>query len=182
MRKVTILNFSGRDNGNCAEVADRIVNTFTNTDVCSYLISSIYDPCNNCDYQCLKPGETCPKLSDNQRKLMDRVLASDLVYYIIPNYCGIPCANYHAFNERNVGYFNGDRSAMGRFMNLEKRFVMISNTESPAFEAVIKQQCTSEARTLYLKSSKYNKNSIAGDMMTSQEAAYDLTAFLAEDL
>ena len=110
------------------------------------------------------------------------MLESDLIYYIIPNHCGVPCANYYAFNERNVGYFNGDRSIMGKFMNISKRFIMVSNTETTAFESVIKQQSTAEAKTLYLKTSKYKKNSIAGDLMTSKDAMDDLTAFLAADL
>ncbi len=182
MRKVTILSFSGRSNGNCAAVADLIMNVFASANVCTSLISSIYEPCNSCDYQCLKPGEICPKLNDNQRNIMERLLESDLVYYIIPNYCGVPCANYYAFNERNVGYFNGDRSIMGKFMNLNKRFIIISNTESPAFEAAIRQQCAGNAKTLYLKSYKYEKNSIAGDLLTSQDATDDLFVFLAADL
>ena len=182
MRIITILNFSGRNNGNCKAVADYISKAFTTSNICSFIIPSIFEPCNGCDYQCLKPGEVCPKLTNDQRDMMERLLESDLIYYIIPNYCGVPCANYYAFNERNVGYFNGDRSIMVKFMSLNKRFIMISNTESPAFEAVIKQQSTGEARTLYLKSSKYQVNSIAGDLMTSKTAIDDLKAFLAADL
>ena len=182
MRKVTILNFSGRNNGNCKAVADCIISAFSKANVCSFIIPSIFEPCNGCDYQCLKPGEVCPKLANDQRDMMERMLESDLIYYIIPNYCGVPCANYYAFNERNVGYFNGDRSIMGKFMNISKRFIMVSNTETTAFESVIKQQSTAEAKTLYLKTSKYKKNSIAGDLMTSKDAMDDLAAFLAADL
>ena len=182
MRKITILNFSGRNNGNCAAVTDHIMNAFKNTDICSYCVASIFNPCNSCDYQCLKPGNICPNLNDHQRKFMERLLESDLIYYIIPNYCGVPCANYYAFNERNVGYFNSDRSIIGKYMSLKKRFVMISNTESPAFEAVVKQQCTDEAKVVYLKSSTYNRSSIAGDLMTSPDAMDDLLTFLAADL
>lgn len=121
-------------------------------------------------------------MNDPQRNVMDQILGSNLVYYIIPNYCGVPSANYYAFNERIVGYFNGDRNLMGNYRNVPKRFIMISNTESPAFDAVVKQQADSEAKVLYLKSGKYAKNSIAGDLLTSQDAMRDLSAFLVEDM
>ena len=182
MINITILNFSARQTGNCAAVAEHIHHTFVNTNIHLYLISSIFTPCNSCNYQCLRSEEICPNLNERQRNVMDQILRSDLVYYIIPNYCGVPCANYYAFNERIVGYFNGNRDLMADYRNVLKRFVMISNTESPAFEAVAKQHTDGEAKVLYLKSSKYAKSSISGDLLVSQDAMSDLIAFLDYDI
>lgn len=182
MRNITILNFSGRKAGNCAGVETVIRCTFPNANIRAISVSSVYSPCNSCDYECLKPDVRCPLIDSAQEEAMRQILNSDLVYYIIPNYCGVPCGNYYAFNERNVGYFNGDRELMGKFLSIRKRFIMISNTEGAAFEMVMHQLSKQDAKALYLKSSKYAKSSIAGDLMTSTEAKADLTAFLAEDL
>ena len=100
-----------------------------------------------------------------------------LVYFIVPNICGYPCANYFAFNERTVGYFNMDREKMARYMNVPKRFIVISNTEG--FEDAMRQQTDEAPQMLYLKSRKYGKSSIAGDLLESDAAKADLDEFLS---
>ena len=117
-------------------------------------------------------------LTEDQRKIMDSVTEADLVYYIVPNYCGYPCANYFSFNERSVGYFNKDRNLMEKYMAVKKRFIIISNTENNFAEAM-RQQTNDQPDIFYLKSMKYQKQSIAGDLMTSEAAKADLRAFLA---
>ena len=109
---------------------------------------------------------------------MDAICSADLVYYIVPNYCGYPCANYFVFNERSVGYFNMDRALMQKYMAVTKRFVVISNTEGPNFANALKQQVAGEPEILYLKTSKYSKRSTAGDLTESEEAQADLLEFL----
>ena len=59
---------------------------------------------------------------------------------IIPNYCGYPCANYFAYNERSVGYFNLDKVLMDKYMNAKKRFIVVSNTEGTNIENALTQQ------------------------------------------
>ena len=105
---------------------------------------------------------------------------SDLVYFIVPNYCGYPCANYFAFNERSVGYFNMDPLRMDRYMSVTKRFIIVSNSEDHFAEAM-QQQTNEIPDILYLRSSKYGKQSIAGDIMDSDEAKAVLEAFLCND-
>ena len=107
---------------------------------------------------------------------MNSILNSDMVYMIVPNYCGYPNANYFAFNERSVGYFNLDRALTGTYMSVPKAFIIVSNTEG--FEAAMRQQTKEEPRMLYLKSGKYKKRSTAGDILESEEAQNDLTAFM----
>ena len=109
---------------------------------------------------------------------MDAVCQSDIVYMIVPNYCGYPCANYFAFNERSVGYFNMDRELMKRYISVQKRFIVISNTEGDNFRNALQQQTNEEPVILYLKSGKYRKRSTAGDIMESEEAVADLMTFL----
>ena len=173
---VTILSFSSRTGGNCANIGKYISNYHKN---CRLIMidSESVRACGSCDYECLKPGLRCPQLSDPYLEIMDALCRSDLVYFIVPNYCGYPCANYFAFNERTVGYFNMDREKMARYMNVPKRFIVISNTEG--FEAAMGQQTNEAPQILYLKSRKYGKSSIAGDLLESDAAKADLDEFLS---
>ena len=178
MKNVTILNFSSRNHGNCTHIADHIAVHNTETNVHTFVMDQRISPCNGCNYECLMPGATCPNVSQYQQEVMGAVLQSDVVYLIVPNYCGFPCANFLAFNERSVGYFNLDRGLMQRYMNVRKRFIIVSNTENEVFQKAMEQQTKDTSEVLYLKTSKYGKRSTAGDLMESPEAVADLDAFL----
>ena len=181
-RNVVILCFSGRSGGNCEQISEFIKHFYMRTNVLVFKIDNIsVSSCGGCNYECLKQCEICPKLTDEHRQLMDAIVDADIVYFIVPNYCGYPCANYFAFNERSVGYFNMDRTLMEKYMAVKKRFIIISNTETNFAEAM--QQQTNEAPDiLYLKSGKFKKQNIAGDLMTSDAAKADLWAFLDDYL
>ena len=138
-------------------------------------------PCGGCNYECLTPGVVCPAVNDHQKEVMDAVCDSDMVYTIVPNYCGYPCANYFAYNERTVGYFNLDRELTKKYMSVPKRFVVVSNTEGDNFVNALRQQTNEEPVILYLKSGKYRKRSTAGDIMDSVDAQADLRAFLEQN-
>jgi len=104
------------------------------------------------------------------------------VYYVIPNYCGYPCGNYFAFNERSVGYFNMNRELMNHYMSVPNRFIIISNTEDDNFVNAMRQQTEDTPNILYMQSRKYGKRSTAGDLLDSEAARADLDAYLAADL
>lgn len=176
--KITVLNFSPRSIGNCAEICRQILSHYESSNVCSYNVCECVSPCGTCDYECLKQGVICPNLTDVQTEMMDAIRSSDLVYYVIPNFCGMPNSVYYAFNERSVGYFNMDRTIMEQYMAAKKRFVVVSNTESATFTEALHQQTEENPEILYLKTSRYKKRSIAGDMMESAEAQTDLMDFL----
>ena len=65
-------------------------------------------------------------------------------------------------------------------MDVKKRFIIVSNSEEN-FTQAVRQQTNQEPDILYLKTRKYQKQSIAGDLMTSDAARADLQAFLAMD-
>ena len=181
-KKVLVLTFSDRKNGNCSKIAEYIEQFYMRTNVQTIVISrENFAPCGDCDYECLKPGVACPALTGRQKEIMDAVCQSAVTYFVVPNYCGYPCANYFAFNERSVGYFNGDRARMTAYMDAPKRFIIVSNSEGAAFEDAMRQQTNGTPQILYLKTRKYQKQSIAGDLMTSEEAKSDLAAFLSLD-
>ena len=177
MNNVVILNFSGRNVGNCSEISKFIEEHHTNANIFSHNIGECWNPCGGCDYECLKPGLECPVLTEQQRKIMDSAMQADMLYYIVPNYCGFPSANFYAFNERSVGYFNMDRAKLGQFMSVRKKFIIVSNTENPAFTQAMQQQAK-EPDMLFMKTSAYQKKSIAGDILTSEKAREDLKTFL----
>lgn len=177
-QNIVIIRFSDRPNGNCNAIASYIQGHLQSKTIKSYKITEkTMHPCGNCDYECLKTGSACPNLTAEQKVIYDSICNADLVYYIVPNYCGFPCANYYAFNERSVGYFNSDRALMQKFMSVKKRFIIVSNTEGRNFESAMMQQAK-ELEIMYLKTGKYGKKSIAGDLMESEAAKDDLQAFL----
>lgn len=181
MKNVTILNFSTRKDGNCAKIAQHINVHGTQTSVCSYVIDQRIGPCGGCDYECLRPNVNCPNVTDYQKEVMESVLSSDVTYLIVPNYCGFPCANFLAFNERSVGFFNMDRAVIQKYMDVRKRFIIVSNSENEVFRSAMEQQAKQPDEVLYLKTSKYGKRSIAGDILESPEAVADLNAFLDQE-
>ena len=176
-KNVVILSFSGRKEGNCAEIGRFIAQYHTNSNILTYNVGEYWTACGCCNYECLKPTETCPALTDVQRQIMDEVMSADMVYYIVPNYCGFPSANFYVFNERSVGYFNMDRAKLKHYMDIPKKFIIVSNTENPSFSQAMQQQAK-EPDMLFLKTSAYQKKSTAGDLMMSEKAQEDLKAFL----
>ena len=182
MRNITVLNFSARENGNCAAICRYIANYFSRADVRIYNTSELITPCGKCDYSCLKSGEKCPNVSDDYIEMMNRILGSHHVYFIVPNFCGFPCANYFSYNERSVGFFNRDQKLLEQYLSIRKRFVLISNTESEFWTEAMSQQTNDTPNILYLKSGKYGKRSIAGNILDSDEAKQDLQVYLNQDL
>lgn len=95
-----IISFSGRENGNCDQIAryiaaagDRIV----------YFRDRNVHPCYGCGYECFN-GE-CKYRSDGIYDLYNEVCSYDKVILIVPMYCGNPSSLYFIFNERCQDYF-----------------------------------------------------------------------------
>lgn len=98
-----------------------------------------------------------------------------LVYFIVQNYCGNPCSDYFAFIERSVGYFHMDQQKQALCSSVHKRFI-ISSSNTEGVELAIHSR-----PKLFLKSRKYGKQSIAGDILESAVAKADLDAILTEN-
>ena len=175
---VTILNFSDRINGNCAAVAEAIEHLYNRENVMIVRVSDHFKPCSGCDYECLRNGSRCPAVDREMDAIMEAICTCDITYYVIPNFCGVPCANYYAFNERSVGWFDGSKVKMDRYLSANKRFVFITNSMPDAFQDVIKHQCTGAAEVLQLASRKYSKRSSDGDILDSEIAVDELTQFV----
>lgn len=182
MKTVTLLSFSHRAAGNCAAVAAYIRQQLSDCHILEFVMDAeSCQPCHDCDYQCLKGEGACPHQKGNYYEVLQAICASDLTYFILPNYCGFPCASYFAFNERSVGFFHGNETVLARYLDTPKRFVIVSNTESQVFVEAMQQQVSQEPQILYLKSKNYGKQSINGDILTSTQAQIDLANFLRRD-
>ena len=91
MRKVTLLRFSHRQAGNCAAIAAHIRDRFPVGTVSEFIMDGdICKPCQNCDYQCLRGEGVCPHQNVLYFDAMNAIMASELVYFTLPNYWRFP--------------------------------------------------------------------------------------------
>ena len=107
MEKICVISFSGRSGGNCASIAREIENFWLGKGVVSVFDFSTFEiaPCGRCSCECFKKRESCPYFSDSEFDICDTITNSGLTYFVVPNYCDYPCANFFIFNERSQCYF-----------------------------------------------------------------------------
>ncbi len=158
-----ILSFSSRNNGNCQKIGEMIHAVVPNSSMFSFSDFSI-TPCGACGYECLQGGAACPHTEDMECRILDAIIRSDLVYFILPNYCDYPCANFFIFNERSNCFFQGKPKLLDQYLAISKRLFVVSNTPSEHFREVFTQQ--------------YGKRSAAGDLLDAEGARRELLAFL----
>lgn len=177
--KVTVINFSGRKNGNCQSIAKMALSFYGSENAILYDFSDFdISPCGKCVLECFHGRTPCPYCGDMVTSILDSVTNSDLAYFVVPNYCDYPCANYFILNERSQCYFQGKPDRERRYLAVPKRFIVVSNTEQANFRAVLSQQTDTEPNILFLSAKAYNKISIKGDLLSSSEAKNTLLRFL----
>lgn len=159
-----ILNFSSRREGNCyhlARLAGKMLPGETEiVDFCDLDVR----PCGKCGYECFRGG-ACPLAEDGIPSVYEKIAAAGQVIFIAPNYCGYPCGNFFAFNERGCSYFGGRRDRLEQFLSVPKRFIVVSNSESHHFsEAFGYLAREKEPRMLYLGTRKYGLTSFQGNL------------------
>lgn len=178
---ITIISFSGRANGNCGSVSRRIAEEFKNDSVKYLSFSSVsITPCGRCNMECFIASDNCPYITDDEFRLMDTICSSDLVFYILPNYSGQPCANFFIFNERQLSYLFGHEDRESAYSNVKKKFIVINGDESGNFAHAFNYHSTGKPQILYLSTHTYGKSSRGGDLMTSPEAVSELLKFICE--
>ncbi|MGN0142840.1 MAG: hypothetical protein ACI4AD_11475 [Roseburia sp.] len=179
--KVCILTFSGRRDGNCFEIAKHILSRYPDGRAKLYNFAELdITPCGKCALECFQSREECPYSGDKVYEMYDAVTNSDMTYFIVPNYCDYPCSNYFAFNERSQCYFQGHEELLKKYLEVKKKFVVVSNTGKENFRKAFLYQVNDEEQLqiLFLSAKKYHKVSIKGDLMTSEEAVKDLDHFI----
>lgn len=95
-----IVSFSGRQNGNCDQIAQHIA---SDGDRIVHFRELNVHPCYGCNYECFS-GE-CKYREDDIYGLYCDMCSYDKVILIVPMYCGNPASLYFIFNERCQDYF-----------------------------------------------------------------------------
>lgn len=183
MRHIDIVHFSARPNGNCAAIAQQLCSLHPKEETAVYPVGQFeLSPCRACQYQCFVNPSDCPHIHDDLRVLYQRVLQSDLVYFILPNYAGSPPALYFAFNERSQCIFQGNEPLLNAYLAVPKRFIFVSNGACTALDELPMYHIAEGAavETLYLAPRRYSPSSIDGTMMDSPAAQAALSRFVAE--
>lgn len=95
-----IISFSGRENGNCDNIAKYVA---SNKDSIIYFRNLNVHDCSNCNYECFYGY--CKYHQDDIYGLYESMLSYDKIFLIVPIYCGNPTSLYFKFNERCQDYF-----------------------------------------------------------------------------
>ena len=182
MKKTCIISFSARPGGNCQSIAEELQKRSKSDEkVKAYDFSDIaITPCGRCGYECFRERESCPYFSDPEFSICDSIANSDCTYFIVPNYCDYPCANFFIFNERSQCYFQRHPEQLERYLSAKKKFIVVSNTGRDNFTAAFRYhvQEGAEPDILFLSAREFGRVSIRGDLMSSPEAQKTLLRFL----
>ena len=134
--------------------------------------------CGSCNYVCFKQGNLCPYIDDMECKIYDAIIKSEMTYFIVPNYCDYPCANYFAFNERSQCFFQGKEELLNAYLKVPKRSIVVSNTNEENFIKALSYQTEKEPDILFMPAKRYGKSSIKGDILTNEKAVSDIMEFV----
>lgn len=175
--RVLIISFSGRMDGNCDKISRIIQKSYQ--DQCTEFRFSQQQihPCGGCRYECFEKEKTCPYIEDPEYWLLDAVCKHDLTFFVIPNYCNYPCANYFIFNERSQCFFQHRPDLLEKFLKAHKKFIVISNTNQENFRKILQQNVDCEPDILFLSAKKFGRISIRGDLPESEAAASEIRKF-----
>lgn len=174
---ICVVSFSSRKGGNCSKISEFICARLPGAKRYDFSEFEIH-PCGNCSYECFGGGNRCPWIGDKEYELLDAVTKSELTYFILPNYCDYPCANFYIFNERSQCYFQKRPDLLKAYERAPKKTIVVSNTNEENFRAALAYHSENDPEILFLPAKKYGKVSIAGDLLTSEQAAADLEKFL----
>ncbi|MBO6061232.1 MAG: hypothetical protein J6P98_03865 [Clostridia bacterium] len=176
-KNITVISFSSRANGNCARIARYICEKCGGAELFDFSGFEIHG-CGGCGYECFAAREDCPYYGDMECRMLDAIVNSSLVYFVIPNYCDYPCSNFFVFNERSQCCFQGRPELLEAYEKVPKRSVIVSNTDEENFIKALSYHSDGAPDILFLSSKKYGKRSLDGDLLTSEEAKADIAAFV----
>ena len=165
--KTVVITFSSRPNGNCSQIGKLIASLMQDSVLFDFSEFDLH-PCGRCTAECFVARENCPYFEDKEYEMLDTMIHSDVVYFVLPNYCDYPCANFFIFNERSQCYFQGRPELLDNYLKVPKRSIVISNTNEENFVRALGYQSEKEPEILFLSAKKYGKKSIDGDLLTQQ--------------
>ena len=175
--KTVIVTFSSRPNGNCSQIG-RLISSLTHDPVFFDFSEFDLHPCGRCAAECFAAREKCPYFADKEYEILEAILHSDAVYFVLPNYCDYPNANYFIFNERSQCFFQGRPDLLEAYLRVPKRCIVISNTNKDNFIQALAYQSKKAPEILFLSAKEYGKSSVAGDLLTSEEVIETIRQFI----
>ena len=182
MEKICVISFSGRSGGNCSSIAGEIENFWLGKEEIEVFDFSTFEisPCGRCSYACFKERESCPYFGDSEFTICDTITNSSFTYFVVPNYCDYPCANFFIFNERSQCYFQRHHELLERYLAVKKKFIVVSNTGRDNFTTAFRYHVPEgyEPDLLFLAAKKFGRVSIHGDLMASDEAQAAVRRFI----
>ena len=134
--------------------------------------------CGACGYECFSSADSCPYRSDEEAVLLEAVTQSDLTYFVLPNYCDYPCANFFIFNERGQCWFQSRPDLLERYEKVPKRAIVVSNTEEENFRKALSYQSDETVEALFLSPKQYGKSSIKGDLLRDERVERVIAEFV----
>ena len=176
--KTVIIAFSSRSNGNCSQIGKLISSMTPDPVLFDFSEFDVY-PCGRCASECFSVRENYPYFADKEYEMLEAIVHSEMVYFVLPNYCDYPCANYFVFNERSQCFFQGKPDLLEAYLKIPKRSIVISNTNKDHFIQALAYQSDQEPEILFLSAKEYGKTGINGDLLTSEKALDDIRQFIS---
>lgn len=178
---IVVVNFSSRKDGNCYQISGVIKRHFKEKKVKIYnFYENTYIACGHCDYECFK--KKC-KVNDGINEIFKSIVQSEETIFVLPNYLDYPNSNYFLFSERSIGFFNGNKDLQTRYLNIPKKFIVVSNSCNSNFKKAFLWHISNDTHpeVLYLNSKKFNQNPLDGSLMSDKNAQALIGDFLNEN-
>lgn len=178
---IVVVNFSSRKDGNCYQISGVVKKHYKEKKVKIFnFYENTYISCGHCDYECFK--KKC-KVSDGINEIFKAIVQSEETIFVVPNYCDYPNSNYFLFNERSCGFFNGNKDLMNRYLNIPKKFIVVSNSCNNNFKTAFSYHLANEENPniLYFNSKKFSQNPLDGKLMSNKEAEHLVYDFLSNN-
>jgi multimeric flavodoxin WrbA len=173
-----ILSFSGRKGGNCEQIADFIAENNDKPVKLYRMWEQNIHMCGDCGYECFAPDKECPHSADDERAVLDDICNSDTAYFLVPNYCGGPPAMLYALNERSVSFFAGHPERLERYMNVRKKFIVISSNQPDTFNTAFIQHDRNPREILWLSAREFGLRSMDTNLLQIDEVRERIRAFM----
>ena len=109
---------------NCSQIGNLIASMTKNPVLFDFSEFDVH-PCGRCASECFAARENCPYFEDKEHEILEAIMHSEMVYFVLPNYCDYPCANYFIFNERSQCFFQRKPDLLEAYLTIPKRSIVI---------------------------------------------------------
>ena len=79
---------------------------------------------------------------------------------------------------QNGQIFSSKADLLERFLQIRKKFIVISNTNQRNFYQILSQNVEREPKILFIKPKEFGKVSIQGDLISSDRAVSEIIRFV----